>query len=138
MPLSPRVRDFGAMARDTITVIYRVVQSTIDSAVQHIHAKGLGDTQVVQQAEIDLAQHYGFRSRPPNGTEHIVFRGIGFEGGRGDAVVVRKGASVQLIRCEVRNVGRHAVQLLGGTGHKVVGCDIHHVGCLQDGPRGFT
>ena len=60
--------------------------------------------------------------------EHITFRGIGFEGGRGDAVVVKKGSDVQLLSCEVRNVGRHAVQLLSGTGHKVIGCDIHHVG----------
>ena len=59
---------------------------------------------------------------------HITFRGIGFEGGRGDAVVVRKGRGVQLVACEVRNVGRHAVQLLGGNDHKVLGCDIHHVG----------
>jgi len=60
--------------------------------------------------------------------EHVSFRDIGFEGGRGDAVVVKKGANVQFVGCEVRNVGRHAVQLLGGTGHKVIGCDIHHVG----------
>lgn len=62
------------------------------------------------------------------GTEHVAFHGIGFEGGRGDAVVVAKGNAVHLVSCEVRNIGRHAVQLLGGTGHKVIGCDIHHVG----------
>ncbi len=59
---------------------------------------------------------------------HITFRGIRFEGGRGDAVVVKKGEGVKLVACEVRNIGRHAVQLLGGHGHKVIGCDIHHVG----------
>ncbi|NOY81567.1 MAG: hypothetical protein GXP31_11270 [Kiritimatiellaeota bacterium] len=59
---------------------------------------------------------------------YITFRGVGFEGGRGDAVVVKNGENVELIACEVRNIGRHAVQLLGGHGHKVIGCDIHHVG----------
>ena len=62
------------------------------------------------------------------GANHVTFRGIGFEGGRGDAIVVRKGRDVELVSCEVRNVGRHAVQLLGGYDHKVIGCDIHHVG----------
>lgn len=60
--------------------------------------------------------------------ENIAFEGIGFEGGRQDAVVVKGGAKVRLQACEIRNVGRHAVQLLGGTGHQVVGCDLHHVG----------
>lgn len=59
---------------------------------------------------------------------HVRFEGIGFEGGRQDAVVVKGGANVRLQSCEIRNVGRHAVQFLGGTGHQVVGCDIHHVG----------
>jgi hypothetical protein len=60
--------------------------------------------------------------------ENVTFTGIGLEGGRQDAVVVKGGANVSLQACEVRNVGRHAVQLIGGKGHKVVGCDIHHVG----------
>jgi hypothetical protein len=60
--------------------------------------------------------------------ENITFDGIGFEGGRQDAVVVKGGANVCLRACEIRNVGRHAVQLIGGKGHRVVGCDIHHVG----------
>jgi len=58
----------------------------------------------------------------------LIFRGIGFEGGRGDAVVVTKGRGVELVGCEIRNVGRDAVRVLGGHEHKVIGGDIHHVG----------
>lgn len=62
------------------------------------------------------------------GAQYVIFRNIGFEGGRGDAIVVNGGREVQFIGCEIRNVGRHAVQLLKGSGHRIVGCDIHHVG----------
>ena len=61
-------------------------------------------------------------------TQHVTFQGIGFEGGRGDAVVIKKGNAVELLSCEVRNIARNAVTLVGGTNHKVTGCDIHHVG----------
>ncbi len=62
------------------------------------------------------------------GAEHITFRNIGFEGGRGDAVVISKGRGVQLIGCEIRNMARTAVTINGGFDHKIIGCDIHHVG----------
>jgi hypothetical protein len=59
---------------------------------------------------------------------NVAFEGIGFEGGRGDAVVVKGGSNVCLRACEIRNIGRHAVQLAGGKNHRVLGCDIHHAG----------
>ncbi len=59
---------------------------------------------------------------------NITVRGIGLEGGRGDAVAIHGGQAIRLVACELRNVGRNGVQILGGHDHKVLGCDIHHVG----------
>ncbi len=62
------------------------------------------------------------------GAEFITFRGLGFEGGRADGLLIEGGRSVRVVGCEIRNVNGNAVSLRGGLGHQVVGCDIHHVG----------
>ncbi len=62
------------------------------------------------------------------GASHVVFRGVTFEAGRADGVVVEGGEDVILAGCIVRNMGNWGVKIDGGRHHAVVGCDIYNTG----------
>jgi len=59
---------------------------------------------------------------------HVVFRGITFEAGRADAVIIHGGEDVLLAGCIIHNMGNWAVIIDGGKGHGVIGCDIAYTG----------
>lgn len=59
---------------------------------------------------------------------YVTFRGITFEGTRGNAVEIRGGASNRIAGCLIRNVGNSGVVISGGSSHGVVSCDIFDTG----------
>ncbi len=59
---------------------------------------------------------------------HIIFRGVTFEGARGNAVEVQDSENCALIACTLRNTGKWAVQVRGGHACAVRGCEIYGVG----------
>ncbi len=62
------------------------------------------------------------------GADHVTFRGIGFEGGRQNAITLGNCSHCRVIGCTIRNVGMDGVVVTGGTDVGVVGCDIHDTG----------
>lgn len=58
---------------------------------------------------------------------HIRFRGITWELGQGDGVIVRGGASCLLAGCTVRKLAGDGIRMTG-TGHQVISCDLSELG----------
>jgi len=63
-----------------------------------------------------------------DGASYVTFRGLGIEAGRGSGFVVRGGSNVRIMAGTIRNLGNWGVNVYGGTGHGVVGCDISQTG----------
>jgi hypothetical protein len=59
---------------------------------------------------------------------HVTFRGLTLEAARGNAVVIKGGASNRIAGCAIRNIGNYGVTIEGGRGHGVIGCDIFDTG----------
>ena len=71
------------------------------------------------------------RSEPVIGitdASHMVLRDILVEGNLGDGIRVTGGSDILIAGCEVRNVGKYAVVLDDGKSHRVLSCDLHHLG----------
>jgi len=66
---------------------------------------------------------------------NVTVRGLVFEAAQGTAITGRNGHHNQIVGCVIRNVGSRAVQMSGGTAHRVADCDIHGTG---DGGIGLT
>lgn len=62
------------------------------------------------------------------GVEHVTFRGLAFELGRADGIVIEGGEKNLLAGCTVSRLGGNGVIVSGGRGHGVFGCDIHTLG----------
>lgn len=63
------------------------------------------------------------------GTSHVVFRGLTFEGSRSCAVKIRGGTGNLIAGCVVRNIDNDTSVIVdGGTHNGVRSCDIHDVG----------
>lgn len=60
--------------------------------------------------------------------DYVTFRGLGFEGGRQNAVVMSNCSHNRLLGCTMRNMGMDAVTVVGGVDDGVQGCDIHDMG----------
>jgi hypothetical protein len=60
-------------------------------------------------------------------TEHVIVRGIVFEGSRAGAIVVKGGTGNEIAGCTVRTVGGTAIDILGGTRNGVRSCDVYEV-----------
>ena len=58
---------------------------------------------------------------------HVRFRGLTWELGRGDGLIIRGGESCVLAGCTVRKLGGDAVKMTGDR-HQVLGCDISELG----------
>lgn len=61
-------------------------------------------------------------------TSHVVLRGLTFECGRAEGVVVEGGRNVLLAGCTLARLGTNGAVLLGGMGHGVLGCDLLTLG----------
>jgi len=59
---------------------------------------------------------------------HVTARGLTFELGRAEGVVISGGENVLLAGCTIRRLGTNGVVILGGRSHGVLGCDIHTLG----------
>lgn len=59
---------------------------------------------------------------------HVVLRGLTFEGGRAEGVVVEGGKNVLVAGCTLARLGTNGAVLLGGTGHGLLGCDLLTLG----------
>jgi tetratricopeptide (TPR) repeat protein len=59
---------------------------------------------------------------------HVTLRGLVFELGRGDGIVVRGGQRCLLAGCTVRRLGGDAVTIDGGMDHGLLSCDLHTLG----------
>ncbi|MHC4890896.1 MAG: hypothetical protein ACYTEO_15690 [Planctomycetota bacterium] len=57
--------------RQVVNQATRAVMNQLSQDGADIQATGREKNEVYQQGQFDLAQHYGFRSSPPQGTEHI-------------------------------------------------------------------
>ena len=65
------------------------------------------------------------------GTAHVAFRGFVFEGCEGTAITLKDTTACRIVASTIRNVGDYqgsGVDIIGGTGNGVVGCDLHHLG----------
>jgi hypothetical protein len=65
------------------------------------------------------------------GTAHVTFCGLVFEGCEGTAIHFKGTTDCRVVASTVRNVGDYrgnGVQIDGGTNNGVIGCDLHHIG----------
>ena len=62
------------------------------------------------------------------GASHILFQGLAFEAGRGNAIEISGGENVRVSGCLIRNMGTGAVVIRNGKNHGVSGCDIFDTG----------
>jgi hypothetical protein len=60
--------------------------------------------------------------------EHITLRGLTFEEAQGDGLSVTDCQGVSVEACVFRNLRRKAVNINGGAGNRIAGCDIHDTG----------
>ncbi|NUQ00050.1 MAG: right-handed parallel beta-helix repeat-containing protein, partial [Armatimonadetes bacterium] len=74
-----------------------------------------------------------------DGASHVTLRGMVIEAARAHGVVVNNCTAAAVEACTIRNVGSWAVRVEGGSGCRVVGCDITATGdggiSLQGGDR---
>ena len=59
---------------------------------------------------------------------HVAFRGFVMEAARGTAVEIEGGESVAIVGATLRNLGRRAIVVRGGTNHVAYGCDVSYCG----------
>lgn len=59
---------------------------------------------------------------------HVEFRGLTLEAGRGCGIQISGGSDLLVAGCILRNLGTWAVKISGGTQHLVAGCEIYGVG----------
>lgn len=63
-----------------------------------------------------------------NGTAHVTFRGLLFEATRGTAIAMTDSEHCRVEGCTLRNLGLHAVTVVGGKDDGVIGCDMYGMG----------
>lgn len=61
-------------------------------------------------------------------TSHVVLRGLTFECGRAEGVVVEGGVNVLVAGCTLARLGTNGAVLIGGKGHGLLGCDLLTLG----------
>lgn len=61
------------------------------------------------------------------GVSHVRFRGLTWELGRGDGVIIKGGEHCVLAGCTVRKMGGNAVSATGSN-HQIVSCDLYELG----------
>lgn len=76
-------------------------------------------------SDVELSAGSGFLKLGE--VSHVRFRGIIFEGCRGEAISIKGGEDVQVIGCTIRNAGTRAMSITGGRDHRVAGCDIYDI-----------
>ncbi|NMC21558.1 MAG: hypothetical protein GYA33_14205, partial [Thermogutta sp.] len=59
---------------------------------------------------------------------HVVLRGLTFECGRAEGVVVEGGENVLVAGCTLARLGTNGAVMLGGRGHGLLGCDLVTLG----------
>lgn len=62
------------------------------------------------------------------GTSHVTLRGLTFELGRAEGIVMHGGANNLLAGCTLRQLGTNGIIVDGGSGHGILGCDVLSVG----------
>jgi hypothetical protein len=60
---------------------------------------------------------------------HVVFRGLVFQEGRGDGILIKGGTNCLVAGCTFRRLGGDAIIIQGGLQHGVFGCSMHTLGC---------
>jgi len=63
-----------------------------------------------------------------NQVQHVTLRGLTFQLGRTDGIVMLGGRDNLLAGCTVQRVGGNGVIVQGGTGHGILGCDLATLG----------
>lgn len=61
-------------------------------------------------------------------TSHVTLHGLLLEAARSTAVAIRGGEACRIEGCTFRNLGNHAVTVVDGHNHGVVGCDMYGMG----------
>ena len=59
---------------------------------------------------------------------HVTVRGFILEAARNHGTTIHGGEGIRLEACTFRNLGEWAVQVSGGVGHGVIGCDVTQTG----------
>jgi len=62
------------------------------------------------------------------GVSHVTLRGLVLEATRGTAVTMDNCEQCRVVGCTLRNLGVHAVTVVGGRENGVVGCDLYGMG----------
>ncbi len=62
------------------------------------------------------------------GTAHVTFRGLLFEATRGTGIAMTDSEHCRVEGCTLRNLGLHAVTVVGGKDDGVIGCDMYGMG----------
>ncbi|MDC7693697.1 right-handed parallel beta-helix repeat-containing protein [Asticcacaulis sp. DXS10W] len=63
-----------------------------------------------------------------SGVSHVRFSGFEIAGGRAGAMRIDGGWEIALEALRLRNIGGGAIDMVGGFGHSVRGCDLEHIG----------
>ncbi|MCC6232900.1 MAG: right-handed parallel beta-helix repeat-containing protein [Verrucomicrobiales bacterium] len=62
------------------------------------------------------------------GASHLRLRGLLWEGGAGDGVLIRGGTDIQIEGCTIRKMSGTGIEIQGGHRHGVNSCDLHTLG----------
>jgi hypothetical protein len=62
------------------------------------------------------------------GASHVTLKGLTFELGRGDGLVVNGGERNRVLACTFRRLGGTGVTVEGGTGHVIMASNLHTLG----------
>lgn len=61
-------------------------------------------------------------------TAHVTFQNLLFEATRGTAIAMENTEHCRVLGCTLRNLGIHAVTVVGGRENGIVGCDMYGMG----------
>jgi len=59
---------------------------------------------------------------------YVSFRGLHLQTGRGHGVEINGGTRVEIVGCQLRNLGNHGVVIRNGADHQVLSCNIFDTG----------
>ena len=61
--------------------------------------------------------------------EHVIFRGLTLQEGRGNGIHISGGADCLVANCTIQRLGGDAIIVEGGEHHGIFGCTMHTLGC---------
>lgn len=63
-----------------------------------------------------------------SGASHVTLKGLTFDLGRGDGLVMKGGEANRILACTLRRLGGTGITVDGGTGHVIMASNLHTLG----------